>query len=225
MVLSKQKEVFSKPAEVFHISKSVRDDGRSLAIYTLRGKSSCLDALLPLLRNPVLTNKSKRQLLPWLEEHFPDFKFQSNNLSISGEWLAGFTDGDGSFYTVLRRQRDYRSGYQFQAVFNLAQLWGFSELHGVLTRINKFWFSETRTQQICSLNRKKQVDHLRLVRAQELYTHVIPFYNRYKLQSRKEIQFLLWKEAVDIVINKEHLSSDLEDVVLYRERCRKWVNA
>ena len=88
----------------------MRDDGRSLAIYTLRGKSSCLDALLPLLRNPVLTNKSKRQLLPWLEEHFPDFKFQSNNLSISGEWLAGFTDGDGSFYTVLRKQRDYRSG-------------------------------------------------------------------------------------------------------------------
>lgn len=85
----------------------------------------------------MLTNKSKRQLFPWLRKHFPDFKFQSNNISISGEWLAGFTDGDGSFYAVLRKQGDYKSGYQFQAVFDLAQLGGFSGEHGVLTLIKQ----------------------------------------------------------------------------------------
>lgn len=52
-------------------------------------------------------------------EHFPDslccFSKKSREFSekIFPDWLAGFADGDGSFYTTIRQQKDYPIGFQF----------------------------------------------------------------------------------------------------------------
>jgi hypothetical protein len=168
--------------------------------------------LLPLLENPVLTSRSKRKLLPWLDKHFPSFRFQVK-LTISGDWLAGFTDGDGSFYTLLRKQADYRSRYQFQAVFDLAQLGGFTEKDGVLNLIHTLWFSDLQIQQNKGNKQdRSQVDHLRLVRPLPLLQYIIPLFEKYTLRSRKEIQFGLWKEGVKLLIDKKHLEPNLKEV-------------
>lgn len=80
-------------------------------------------------------------MLPWLYKHFPSFRFKIK-FTISGDCLVDFTDGGGSFYTTLRKHSDYRSGYQFQAAFDLAQLGGFMGKDGVLNLIHILWFSD-----------------------------------------------------------------------------------
>ena len=98
-----------------------RRDGRLLCVYTLSGKRIIAEKLLPLWHNAYAGPKILRDFQPWLALHFPQEKIVINDTEISGNWLAGFTDGDGSFHTVFRRQKDYKIGFQFQAVFDLAQ--------------------------------------------------------------------------------------------------------
>jgi LAGLIDADG endonuclease len=52
---------------------------------------------------------------------------QQERLSIesisleTGNYLAGFAHGEGSFMIVCRRRADYKSGWKFSAAFNVSQ--------------------------------------------------------------------------------------------------------
>ena len=202
---------------------SRRSDGRCTAVYTLTGQQQLEKHCLPLLKQPVLTNKCKKRLIPWLEKHFPQFSFYGTR-NISGDWLAGFTDGDGSFHTLFRRQADYKCGFQFQAVFDLTQKEGFSGANGVLKLVAEQYFSTIPLQRIPP---PEGLHRLRIVRPLLLHQHVLPLFSQSPLRSRKEIQFLLWKEAVQGLVEKRHLhlGGDFrEKIISYRERWREWTD-
>ena len=233
---------------------SKRRDGRLLCVYTLSGKRIIAEKLLPLWHNAYAAPKILRDFQPWLALHFPQEKIVINDTEISGNWLAGFTDGDGSFHTVFRRQEDYKIGFQFQAVFDLAQknspvlsAPGDSTLveststascakkNVLLSSIRDHWFSDYPSCIAQSSPSQKGVDHLRIVRAAYLDERVIPLFETYKLQSRKEIQFFLWKWGVRTIVKGNHLAvKNREELLAFREvsrclkdkispECRKWI--
>lgn len=186
-----------------------RRDGRLLSVYTLAGKRSLVEKLLPLWQNSYASPKVLKSFQPWLGVHFPQEKIVTNGTQISGNWLAGFTDGDGSFHTVFRRQKDYRIGFQFQAVFDLAQKYDplFADCtrkNVLLSSLKDQWFSDyspirriepssklrfalhqeiphaRRGDTIQRSSSQKGVDHLRLARATYLDEKVIPLFETYK---------------------------------------------
>ena len=217
-----------------------RGDGRLLCVYTLSGRRMIAEKLLPLWQNAYAGPKILRDFQPWLALHFPQEKIVINGTEISGNWLAGFTDGDGSFHTVFRREKDYKIGFQFQAVFDLAQkydpvLASCAEENVLLSSIKDHWFSNYPSCLAQRSPSQKGVDDLRIVRAAYLDERVIPLFETYKLQSRKEIQFFFWKWGVRAIVRGDHLPvKNRGGLLAFRKvsrsfkdkispECKKWI--
>lgn len=66
--------------------------------------------------------KKQTQFDNWIQKlGITDIQVPSINPKINSDWLVGFTDGDGSFYPMLHKSKDYKCGYQVQATFDIAQ--------------------------------------------------------------------------------------------------------
>lgn len=101
-----------------------REDGRSEAILNIYDKTVLRDIIIPMCLNNLKTKNKSNQFYSWLNAHFDDFTPSINpaKSSINKDWLVGFTDGDGSFYPMFHKSKDYKCGFQIQATFDLAQL-------------------------------------------------------------------------------------------------------
>ena len=148
-------------------------------------------------------------------------------MCISPDWLAGFADGDGSFYTTIRRQDDYRIGFQFQSVFDLSQ-----KERGIspgekgarsllLNHIASQYFSDWEKARIKNVG-ADGMDRIRLVSAPYQRDQVLNLF-RGRLQSRKEIQLALFSEAVEYIIADQHrLPENKKEISRFVSRCN-WI--
>ena len=108
------------------IHQDVRDDGRRVVVYSLSNKNNIITHLLPVLEKNFVFSKTRVRYLSWLKVHFTAYFVKHNKVYLSKSlvacdlsayncaWLQAFTDGDGSFYFVMRKQKDYKFGYQIQ---------------------------------------------------------------------------------------------------------------
>lgn len=177
-----------------------RKDGRVQAVLSIYDKTVLRDKLAPLFEGKLLTLKKIKQFNKWKE----DLKIQSAQLDPQGlinidpEWLVGFTDGDGSFYPMIHKAKDYRCGFQVQLVFDLAQEEGEKEL---LTKISDQYFKGEHKWA-----KSKTTEHMRITKLPSIINYVEPFFARYQLQTRKRYDFILWQEMLEIMKRKEHLT-------------------
>lgn len=119
---------------------------------------------------------------------------------IDDQWLVGFTDGDGSFYPMFHKSKDYKCGYQVQAVFDLAQLDIEQELldsiGNQLSGGAHKWAKSGNTQ------------HMRIVKLATNISHIEPFFIENPLLSRKLYDFIIWQEILNLMKSKKHLTKD-----------------
>ena len=116
------------------------------------------------------------------------------------EWLCGFTDGDGSFHGILRKQKEYRCNYQVQAVFDLAQK---EPIEKDFSLINKLFFNGK-----ASFSTVDSIGYLRVVSFKEHEKRIIPFFKKYRLQSRKSLDFLVYLKMCNLIKKGNHLTTD-----------------
>jgi hypothetical protein len=119
---------------------------------------------------------------------------------IDNQWLVGFTDGDGSFYPMFHKSKDYKYGYQIQATFDLAQLDIEQELLNTignqLSGGAHKWAKSGNTQ------------HMRIVKLDTNISYIEPFFIENSLQSRKQYDFIIWQEILNLMKSKNHLTKD-----------------
>jgi len=101
-----------------------RKDGRSEAILTIYDKTILRKTIIPMCLNNLKTKNKSNQFNSWISIHFKDLVplINTTQTPIHKDWLVGFTDGDGSFYPMFHKSKDYKCGFQVQATFDLAQL-------------------------------------------------------------------------------------------------------
>lgn len=203
-------------AEYFDHGKvrlSVRPDGRSEAVYTIYSKNVLENKIIPLCSENLISKNKSLQFKEWTNAHFPNYQsiaLPDPNKKIDPNWLVGFVDGDGSFYSVIHKTKDYKIGYQVQTVFDIAQL---DSERDLLTRIGDQFFGSTQTWA-----KSKNTQHLRIMSKNGLVNYVEPFFEENKLLTRKEYDFLLWKEMLNTIKNKEHTTlSGLEKIKELRD--------
>ncbi len=125
-----------------------------------------------------------------------------------GFYLAGFTDGEGSFNVSLRNKPDYKSKWQVCPCFNVSQ-----KDITILTQMKRY----LGCGQI-----KKRKDGLFMFEVGNyamITERVIPFFRRFNFRSAtKKRNFSIFREIIDLM-NGDHLTDDgLKKIIELREK-------
>jgi hypothetical protein len=115
-----------------------------------------------------------------------------------GYYLAGFADGEGSLMVVARNRPDYRQKWKISLCFNVAQKESF-----ILAQFKKHLQCGTLRQ------RPDGVFYYEVNNFNAIMENIIPFFNRFNFISQnKKKQFMLFKQAAEIIKNGEHLKEE-----------------
>ena len=114
-----------------------------------------------------------------------------------GYYLAGFTDGEGSFHVSFRRREDYSIPWKISLCFNVSQK------DPVILALFK------KHLQCGSIRERKQdgVHYYEVNNFQAIQTNVIPFFKRFGfLSAKKKKDFSNFQQIAKLIAQKEHLT-------------------
>lgn len=119
-----------------------------------------------------------------------------------GNYLAGFTDGEGCFYVGVYPTSNVSLGVQVVPEFQVSQ-------NGERIVVLQL-FAEVLQ---CGIIKRNAPNSLRdktwvfvVKRHDDLYSNVLPFFGKFPLRSQKYEDFLKLKQVVEMMHVKEHLS-------------------
>lgn len=129
-----------------------------------------------------------------------------NSLIIKGDrpnqlhpyFVTGFTDAEGCFSIKIYKNNTSKSDWRVQADYSIF-------LHlldaSLLKEIQSFFKGVGNIY----LNTKNNTVLYRVTKLDDLVNVIIPQFDKYPLESAKSIDYLLWKQCVLLMANKEHL--------------------
>ena len=135
-------------------------------------------------------------------------KWLKNISPKDGYYIAGFTDGEGSFNVSLKKRNDYEEGWKITASFNISQ-----KDRVILAWIKKILGCGTLRE------RKDGVVYYEVTNVSSLQEKIIPFFSTFHfISSRKKTNFSIFKQIVKMMFQKEHLSAEgFEKILQLRE--------
>lgn len=123
--------------------------------------------------------------------------------SLNPFWVTGFTDAEGSFMIAVRKEKG-NTGWRATAIFTI-------HLHkqdvNLLRKIQSFF-------KVGRVHEDKKSASFTVGRFEDVVNVIVPHFKKYPLQSAKSIDFYLWSQCVEVMVNKEHLTlSGLNKIV------------
>lgn len=142
-----------------------------------------------------------RSLRNFRAQDNPQETLMTNQQHIPPEWghyLAGFTDGEGSFVISLRKRPDHTLGWQISFAFSVSQRESY-----ILSQFKKYLGCGSITRRQDGLHTYAVLNPL------ALQEKIIPFFERFILRSAtKKRNFLLFRNAVSLWMGKEKISKE-----------------
>ena len=115
-----------------------------------------------------------------------------------GYYLAGFTDGEGSFNVNFRKRKDYRQPWKISLCFNISQR-------------DKVILALFKRHLKCGTLRvrKDGVWYYEVNNFNAILENVIPFFNKFNfLSAKKKRDFAKFKKIAYIISEKKHLTKE-----------------
>ena len=113
-------------------------------------------------------------------------------------WIRGFVDAEGCFSIIILKRSQLKTGWGVEAKFSIV-------LHEkdriILELVQSYFGGIGKIYPHGKIGVQFQVSSL-----QELTNIIIPFFNKYPLITQKKVDFILFKEIVDLMSRKEHLT-------------------
>jgi hypothetical protein len=114
--------------------------------------------------------------------------------------VTGFSDGEGCFHVEVIPNSSVKVGYLVSAVFSISL---HSKDVNILRQI-KSYFNEVGS---LSVNSKINKCFYRVKSIDEIVNNIIPHFDKYPLKSRKNADYVLWKNIANIINLKGHLNN------------------
>ena len=126
-----------------------------------------------------------------------------------GNYLAGFTDGEGSFDVSFRKREDSKIPWKISLSFNVSQK-------------DKVILSQFKKHLKCGSIRERKQDGVysyEVTNLNAIRTNVIPFFNRFGfLSAKKKRDFSKFKQLAKLIETKDHLSVDgIQEILKIRK--------
>lgn len=133
-------------------------------------------------------------------------KFMTINLNA--QWIVGFTDGEGCFNLDVHVKEDMRWGLQMQPEFTVVQ----NEVDVQILHGLKEYFKCGSV----TVNRKDKHGtrmHYRVKSVKDLHEKIVPFFEKHKLKTKKNVEFAKFRDIVRLMhagYHNESLNNFLE---------------
>jgi len=118
-------------------------------------------------------------------------------MKLDAQWIVGFVDGEGCFHVAVNSNTEMSLGAQVLPEFSVVQ----HERDVQVLHALKSFFG-------CGVVRKNNGDRMAYrVRGHEhLAKTVIPFFEEHPLKTRKQVEFLKFRDIVKLMEQREHLT-------------------
>ena len=113
-------------------------------------------------------------------------------------WVAGFTSGEGCLFLSVYKDSNMKLGYRVGIGFQLTQHVRDKQLLTLFETYfgcGKYYLSKDR----------RHGDYI-VSDIFKLTKKIIPFFRKYKIIGIKELDFISWYEAIELIIAKKHLT-------------------
>jgi hypothetical protein len=152
-----------------------------------------------------------------LKQAFPDLNISLIDIMIykfkgipHEMWVAGFTSGDGSFYTKMISYKDtFYTGCIFKITLHpkdtavLEGLYNYFSNYFTKISFNKY---NSRTNKVVGFS--KQNVSLTISNIQDIGNIVIPFFDLYPVLGVKKLDYNDFKKIYNIILSKDHLKPE-----------------
>jgi hypothetical protein len=120
-------------------------------------------------------------------------------LQLDAQWIVGFVDGEGCFHVGINSHPEMTAGFQVLPEFTVVQ----HERDVQVLQALKAYFG-------CGVVRKNNGDRMAYrVRGHEhLSKNIVPFFEKHLLKSRKRVDFIKFREIVNLMSRGEHLTRE-----------------
>nr|YP_008964960.1 LAGLIDADG endonuclease [Annulohypoxylon stygium]AHB33519.1 LAGLIDADG endonuclease [Annulohypoxylon stygium] len=119
-------------------------------------------------------------------------------LNLEGNFIAGFTDGEGCFRVRISKRNERKTGWMVEPIFQIG-------LHkkdlSILQLIQKTLGGIGSISSMSKEGVKFKVSSIK-----NLNEIIIPYFMKYPLLTSKQVDFELLKKVVDLMNQKEHLT-------------------
>ena len=120
-------------------------------------------------------------------------------MNLEAQWIVGFVDGEGCFHIGINKHPDMKVGYQVLPEFTVVQHKRDIQILYAL----KSYFG-------CGVVRSNHGDRMayRVRSQQHLLQHIIPFFEKHKLKTKKGIDFRKFRKILLMMQMKRHLTEE-----------------
>jgi len=126
-----------------------------------------------------------------------DFMLGVEPMKLEAEWITGFVDGEGCFHVAVIRQPTMKTGHQVLPEFTVVQ----HERDVQVLHALKAHFG-------CGVVRRNHGDRMayRVRSIEHLLEHIVPFFVKYPLKSRKRVDFEKFRDVLLMMREGDHLT-------------------
>jgi hypothetical protein len=111
-----------------------------------------------------------------------------------GNWLAGFTAGEGSFILTSYKVKNRPNSYKYAAIFSIKlRLDDLPILEKIKEFIGCGYLLQLKKSKISNTNRQALYT---ISNVDDLALRIIPLFEKYKIRAKKSRDFNFWKRAV-----------------------------
>ena len=118
--------------------------------------------------------------------------------TVDPQWLAGFTDGEGSFIINIRASKTHSVGFQVTLIFVIGQHKRDEKLLKLL--IEYF--------DCGNIYKNRDAFYFRVTKYQDIVEKIIPFFQKYPIRGVKALDFVDWCWAAELMKSKKHLTAE-----------------
>ena len=120
-------------------------------------------------------------------------------------WIVGFVDGEGCFSISIFKNVTSKSGFQVFPEFVVTQ--GAKSLN-VLEKLQSFFQCGKIYENRRADNHRENLYRYCVRSSSDIQDKIIPFFERYELQTAKQQDFLAFCQVVQSMKNRAHLTQD-----------------
>ncbi len=134
-------------------------------------------------------------------------------MKLEAQWIVGFVDGEGCFHVALNKHAEMAQGVQVLPEFTVVQHQKDIQILHAL----KAYFG-------CGVVRTNHGDRMayRVRGIEHLSAHIIPFFEKHSLKTKKRIDFINFRKVLLKMHNGDHLTSEgIEEIRHLKEQMNR----